>query len=93
MTSVESRYETLRMAALGEALPPECRSGLVLLLRRGMWGWARSWAARVQPPVLIGRQQPLHQPSESYAASPRDDEALIQVLAAMVLNANHGSPR
>ena len=30
------------MAALGEALPPEVRSGLMLFLRRGMWGWART---------------------------------------------------
>jgi hypothetical protein len=39
-----AQYETLRMAMLGEALPPEARSGLMLFLRRGMWGWARSLA-------------------------------------------------
>jgi hypothetical protein len=33
------------MAALGEALPPAARSGLMLFLRRGMWGWAQTLAA------------------------------------------------
>lgn len=40
-----SQYETLRRAALGEALLPQARSGLALLLYRGMWGWARSLSA------------------------------------------------
>jgi len=31
------------MAALGAALAPEDRSGLMLFLRRGMWAWARTW--------------------------------------------------
>lgn len=37
---IVDRYETLRMGALGEALPPEARHGLTLLLRRGLWAWA-----------------------------------------------------
>jgi hypothetical protein len=36
------RYEILRAAALGAALPPEARSGLTILLHRGMWAWARA---------------------------------------------------
>ena len=40
-----TQYETLRTAALGAALPPEARAGLLLFLRRGMWGWARAVAA------------------------------------------------
>ena len=39
---VAARYETLRRAALGQPLPLEARSGLALLLRRGMWSWARA---------------------------------------------------
>ena len=48
------------MAALGEALPPTARSGLMLFLRRGMWGWAQTLAAAspVQQPVRIAS---LHQ--------------------------------
>ena len=36
------RYEILRAAALGTALPPEARSGLTILLHRGMWAWVRT---------------------------------------------------
>ena len=39
-TAVE-RYEALRRAALGEAEPPESRSGLNVLLRRGLAAWMR----------------------------------------------------
>lgn len=44
-SSVLAHYERLRMAALGEALPPEARSGLMLFLRRGMWAWAQAQAS------------------------------------------------
>ena len=47
----------LRMAALGEALPPEARSGLVLFLRRGMWAWARTLAAAA--PRRAGGSRPI----------------------------------
>jgi hypothetical protein len=40
-TSAE-QYELLRAAALGTALPPEARSGLTILLHRGMWAWVRA---------------------------------------------------
>ena len=39
------------MAALGQALPPEARCGLMLFLRRGMWGWARVMATAGREPV------------------------------------------
>jgi hypothetical protein len=42
---VIEQYETLRTAGLGERLPLEARSGLVLFLRRGMWAWAQAAAA------------------------------------------------
>lgn len=48
-TAVE-RYELLRSAALGTALPPEARGGLTILLHRGMRAWARA--------VLLGVRQP-----------------------------------
>jgi hypothetical protein len=37
--SIATHYETLRAAALGNALPPEARAGLMLFLHAGMWGW------------------------------------------------------
>jgi hypothetical protein len=40
-TAIVARYERLRSAMLGEALPPDARSGLIIFLQRGMWRWAR----------------------------------------------------
>lgn len=45
LSTVVAQYETLRMAMLGETLPAEARGGLILFLRRGMWGWARTLAS------------------------------------------------
>src|SRR6185369_12403346 len=46
-----SQYETLRRAALGEALPPQARGGLAVLLYHGMWGWARAFSAADLSPL------------------------------------------
>ena len=81
-STVAAQYETLRMAALGEALPPEARSGLMFFLRRGMWGWARTLAA------ASAGQMPTHEPSSSLTA-PCEWKAVIHVLAAMAMNTNH----
>ena len=79
--TVAAQYETLRMAALGEPLPPEARSGLGLFLRRGMWAWARALtAAPVQP-----TRSPWSSPT-----TPQQHRAVIQLFAAMVLKSNHG---
>ena len=51
-TAIVARYERLRSAMLGEALPPDARSGLIVFLRRGMWRWVRMPApepARLEP--------------------------------------------
>ena len=37
-----AQYETLRSAMLGEALPPDARSWLIVFLRHGMWEWVRT---------------------------------------------------
>jgi hypothetical protein len=79
---VAAKYEALRVAALGQALPLEARSGLALLLRRGMWSWARALA------TAAAAEQP------SCSTSPRSmapcrHNALIQILAAMAMNANN----
>lgn len=76
-----AQYEALRLAALGEPLPPEARSGLALFLRRGMWGWARALAAASTPALQVRPQ------SSNPAARPSPD-SLIQVFAAMALSAN-----
>jgi hypothetical protein len=52
LAGIASQYEALRNAALGYALPLEARSGLLLFLRRGMWGWARAMTTAVASPPL-----------------------------------------
>ena len=55
---VVAQYETLRGAALGEALPPEARTGLLLFLRRGMCGWARAVATMCASERPTGSRPP-----------------------------------
>lgn len=66
------------MAALGEALPPTARSGLMLFLRRGMWGWAKALA-------VAGTAQ---QPNASRPPPVRRNErtAIVYVLATMAMS-------
>jgi hypothetical protein len=82
LSAYAAKYETLRMAALGEALAPEARTGLMLLLRRGMWGWARA-LAEVRMPA-----RPLR-PSTSTPSHP--SKAVIRLFAAMANNPNDRS--
>lgn len=77
-SAVAGRYETLRMAGLGEALPPQARDGLMLFLGRGMWGWARTLA------VQAGREEPVPQPLASPVSS-CEREAIVDVLAALAI--------
>jgi hypothetical protein len=88
-TNIVTQYETLRQAALGNALPLEARSGLMLFLRRGMWGWARAM-------VIAGAsmsQQPSCSPPLNCAPS-GESKTLIHIFAAMAMSANHrgGTP-
>ena len=75
------QYELLRAAALGMALPPEARSGLTLLLRRGMWAWVRAIL-----PVAI-RQPPATLPMVGLPAMDKTSErrAVVHLLTAMVM--------
>ena len=85
-STLVAQYETLRMAVLGEALPLEARSGLMLFLRRGMWSWARSLAAE------SARQEPLPVPRSS-PLEPGERSAIVYVLAAMARKFNNrGTP-
>ena len=80
-TAAVARYERLRSAMLGEALPPDARSGLVVFLHRGMWAWAR--ALSVEPTRL----EPM--PSRSPApAQLNDRRAIVCLLAGMAMAIN-----
>lgn len=76
------RYDILRAAALGTALPPEARSGLTILLHRGMWAWVRAIA-----------RAPGQRPSASaplvvdlpIADKTSEQRTIICLLAAMVM--------
>jgi hypothetical protein len=76
---IASQYEILRRAGLGESLPPDARSGLALLLYRGMWGWAQTLLAGNAPrqePVSIMPHGPM-QPSER--------SSVVQLFAALAM--------
>jgi hypothetical protein len=77
-SEIAAQYEVLRAAALGEALPLKARSGLMLFLRRGMWGWAQALTAAASP--LREQADP------SSAAWPQHSghSAVVHVLAAIV---------
>ena len=79
------QYEALRGAAVGERLPLEARSGLALLLRRGMWAWARAVAAPNATP------QPTPSPLARSTATNDEQRAVVRLFAAMAMNSN--SPR
>ncbi len=72
------RYETLRSAALGNALPLEARAGLILFLRRGMWGWARALAS------MGAWEEPTGSRPSNWKA-PREYRTVIHIFAAMAL--------
>ncbi len=77
-----ARYETLRGAALGGALPLEARHGLVVFLRCGMWGWARSLVPSQMTPA------PPRCPDAASVIVPLEHRAMVHVLAAMAINRN-----
>lgn len=77
-----TQYETLRRAVLGDALPPEARSGLLLFLRRGMCGWARAVATMSAPPRPTDCR-PL------YWKIPEEHRTVVHIFAAMAINAGH----
>ena len=79
---VITQYEALRGAVLGDALPPEARTGLLLFLRRGMCAWARAVANMCAPQRPTGSRRPNWR-------IPEEHRAVVHILAAMVINANH----
>jgi hypothetical protein len=80
-SAIVARYESLRSAMLGEALPPDARSGLVVFLHRGMWGWAR--ALSVEPV----KSEPI--PSRSSSSTQLSERrAIVCLLAGMAMAIN-----
>ncbi|AYG76973.1 hypothetical protein CCGE532_31320 (plasmid) [Rhizobium sp. CCGE532] len=77
MPAIADQYEMLRSAALGEVLPLKARSGLMLFLRRGMWGWARALRAAASPD-----QDPFYL---SLATRPAHS-AVVHVLATIAMS-------
>jgi hypothetical protein len=76
-SEIAAQYEVLRAAALGEALPLKARSGLMLFLRRGMWGWIQALTAAASP--LREQADP-----SSTAWPEHSGHAVVHVLAAIV---------
>ena len=66
------------MAALGEPVSPECRSGLALFLRRGMWGWSRALTTDPAPDPM---------PHRSSLGMPEPDQhtVVVRLFAAMAM--------
>ncbi|HEX4138309.1 MAG TPA: hypothetical protein VHY84_27105 [Bryobacteraceae bacterium] len=73
-----TQYETLRAAALGNALPPEARAGLMLFLHTGMWGWARAVTAMRKFEWPAGSRR-------SNWKAPKEYRTVIHLFAAMAI--------
>lgn len=86
--TVAERYELLRAAMLGAALPSDSRTGLIVLLCRGMWAWARTivldpWPAKTDPG--------LHCPPPKLDG-PYERRAVVHLLAAMAMTITDRRP-
>jgi hypothetical protein len=73
-----AQYETLRAAALGNALPPQARAGLMLFLHTGMWGWARAMTA------MRTFERPAASKPSNWKA-PEKHRTVIHLFAAMAI--------
>ena len=78
-----ARYEVLRAVAFGDALPLEARSGLMLFLRRGMWGWARALIA-----AQSASQERVLPPSAVCSSTHFATSSVVHLLAAIAMGAN-----
>jgi hypothetical protein len=76
--NVVVQYETLRNAALGSVLPPDARAGMMLFLRRGMWGWSRALATRMATEPPTGSRPANWNP-------PEECRTIVHIFAAMAI--------
>jgi hypothetical protein len=83
LPDIADQYEVLRSAALGEVLPLKARSGLMLFLRRGMWGWARAMPAAASPD-----QEQIY-PSSATRPAHGELSAVVHVLATIAMSIHH----
>jgi hypothetical protein len=75
---VVTPYETLRKAALGGALPPDARAGMMLFLRRGMWGWSCAPATSMTRELATGSRLTNWNPPDEY-------RTIVHIFAAMAI--------
>ncbi len=75
---VVTQYETLRTAALGGALPPDARAGMMLFLRRGMWGWSCALAIPTTTELPTGSRPTNWNP-------PEECRTIVHIFAAMAI--------
>ena len=73
-----TQYETLRAAALGGALPPEARLGLMLFLCTGMWRWVRAVTE------MRAFERPAASRSSNWKA-PEEHRTVIHLFAAIAV--------
>lgn len=76
--NVVTQYETLRKAALGGVLPPDARAGMMLFLRRGMWGWSCALATTSTTELPTGSRPTNWNPPEAC-------RAIVHIFAAMAI--------
>jgi hypothetical protein len=86
--TVMEQYELLRAAMLGAALPPDSRTGLIVLLHRGMWAWARTI---VLDPARQ-RSIPAYSARPSNLDGPCERRAVVHLLAAMAMTITDRRP-
>ena len=79
-SAIADQYEQLRGAALGQALPLSARSGLMLFLRRGMWGWAQRLAAAANP------QQEQRLPPYALRSAYGGHATVVHILATIAMS-------
>lgn len=82
--SLLSRYEALRGGALGQAVGPDARSGLTVLLRSGVWAWARAMTTEQSPTRMAPRG------ADAVPAERPGD--LVRLLADMTLASARRTP-
>jgi hypothetical protein len=87
-STMMEQYELLRAAMLGAALPPDSRTGLNVLLHRGMWAWAR---AIVLDPARQ-RSIPHSSARPSNLDGPSERRAVVYLLAAMAMTITDRRP-
>jgi len=83
------RYEKLRKAALGEAVPVEDRSGLVLFLRHGMICWIKT----ISEAKSSQKQQVTPCSRSTGFVTSTQNYTVIKIFAAMTLHTQNKGER